>query len=81
MRLARILHVTRRTTVRSGCARDERAGLRTLVVVPTYNESDNIERITREILGMDCGVSMLIVDDNSPDGSGEIADALAGELT
>jgi len=50
------------------------------IVIPTYNEKENVERITREILGLRCGVSVLIVDDNSPDGTGLIADRLAGEF-
>ncbi|MBN1289964.1 MAG: polyprenol monophosphomannose synthase [Actinobacteria bacterium] len=51
-----------------------------VIVIPTYNESENIERLIREILALDCGVSILIVDDNSPDGTGEIADRLSEEL-
>lgn len=51
-----------------------------VIVIPTYNESDNIERLVKEILALECGVSILIVDDNSPDGTGEIADRLSGEL-
>ncbi|MDD5448038.1 MAG: polyprenol monophosphomannose synthase [Actinomycetota bacterium] len=45
--------------------------------MPTYNEADNIEDITTSIMEMDIGVSMVIVDDNSPDGTGLIADRLA----
>jgi dolichol-phosphate mannosyltransferase len=51
-----------------------------IIVIPTYNEKENIERMTRCLMGMDIGVSILIVDDNSPDGTGEIADALAEEF-
>lgn len=51
-----------------------------VIVIPTYNESENIERLVREILGLAGGVSLLIVDDNSPDGTGEIADRLASEF-
>src|SRR5579872_4200585 len=40
------------------------------VCLPTYNERENVERMVR----------VLVVDDNSPDGTGEIADRLAGEL-
>ena len=47
-----------------------------MVVVPTYNERDNIERLVREILAQDDGIDVLIVDDNSPDGTGEIADKM-----
>jgi dolichol-phosphate mannosyltransferase len=48
------------------------------VCVPTYNERENIERMARAL--HDLGVNVLVIDDNSPDGTGEIADRLAGEL-
>ena len=51
--------------------------MKAMVVIPTYNERDNIERLTEEILGSGLDVHILIVDDNSPDGTGEIADDLA----
>lgn len=50
-----------------------------LVVIPTYNERDNIGPITRAVLAADARVDVLIVDDASPDGTGEVADALAKE--
>jgi dolichol-phosphate mannosyltransferase len=50
----------------------------TVVCVPTYNERDNVERMVRA-LG-EHGVGVLVIDDNSPDGTGEIADRLAAEL-
>jgi len=50
-----------------------------MVVVPTYNERDNIERLVREILAQDDGIDVLIVDDNSPDGTGEIVDTIVAE--
>jgi dolichol-phosphate mannosyltransferase len=49
-----------------------------VVCLPTYNERDNLEPMLRA-LG-DKGVHVLVVDDNSPDGTGEIADRLAREL-
>jgi dolichol-phosphate mannosyltransferase len=49
------------------------------VIIPTYNERDNIEIITSRVRGAVPDADLLIVDDNSPDGTGEIADKLAGE--
>lgn len=46
-----------------------------LVVVPTYNEAENIELIADAVRAQD--MSLLVVDDNSPDGTGAIADGLA----
>src|SRR3954454_16365469 len=54
------------------------------LILPTYNEAENLERIVRAVLprlaeaGPDHHV--LVVDDGSPDGTGEIADRLAAEL-
>lgn len=48
-----------------------------LVIVPTYNEAENIEPLVREILSQPAPLHVLIVDDNSPDGTGALADALA----
>ncbi len=50
---------------------------RVLVVVPTYNESDNLERIVARTFAASPEVHVLVADDNSPDGTGEIADRLA----
>jgi dolichol-phosphate mannosyltransferase len=47
------------------------------VVVPTYNESANLPLIVPEILAQDARLHVLVVDDNSPDGTGELADRLA----
>ena len=52
-------------------------GERALVISPTYNERDNIQRLVPEILSQDPRLEVLIVDDSSPDGTGEAADALA----
>ncbi|OGC86748.1 MAG: dolichyl-phosphate beta-D-mannosyltransferase [candidate division Zixibacteria bacterium RBG_16_48_11] len=51
--------------------------MKALVIVPTYNEKENIERIIPEILSQDQRLHVLVVDDNSPDGTGQIADRLA----
>lgn len=50
-----------------------------LVVIPTYNERDNIERIVSRLRAALPKAHALIVDDGSPDGTGEIADRLAAE--
>lgn len=47
------------------------------VVVPTYNERDNIERVIRELLAQSRQISVFVVDDNSPDGTGEMVRRLA----
>lgn len=52
---------------------------RALVIVPTYNERENLPRIVPLILDQDASIDVLVVDDGSPDGTGEIADALAAE--
>jgi dolichol-phosphate mannosyltransferase len=52
---------------------------RALVVVPTYNERDNISRLVPQILGQDDQLEVLIIDDASPDGTGDVADRLAEE--
>jgi dolichol-phosphate mannosyltransferase len=49
------------------------------VIIPTYNERDNIEIITSRVRGAVPDAHLLVVDDNSPDGTGELADKLAGE--
>ena len=51
--------------------------MKTLVIIPTYNESENVEWITKAILENQPQVNILIADDNSPDGTGDIADSLA----
>jgi len=55
--------------------------LKITVVVPTYNERDNIETLARMILSQDERVDILFVDDNSPDGTGDIADRLASSIS
>ena len=51
--------------------------LRPLVMVATYNEAENVGTLCRSILALDNAFDILIVDDNSPDGTGEIADRLS----
>lgn len=57
---------------------------RALVIVPTYNERENLPVVVERVLALDppeCTVEMLVVDDNSPDGTGQIADELAANST
>jgi len=49
------------------------------VVIPTYNERDNIHPITERVLSAIPEADLFIIDDNSPDGTGEIADDLAAK--
>lgn len=49
----------------------------TLVIVPTYNERENLPALVTRVLQLPVAVDLLIVDDNSPDGTGQLADDLA----
>ena len=51
----------------------------TLVVMPTYNERENLPSIVPKVLAQGAGIHVLVVDDNSPDGTGQLADALAAD--
>ena len=50
---------------------------RVLVIVPTYNEAKNLTQIVPAILKQDPRIEILVVDDNSPDGTGDIADRMS----
>lgn len=50
--------------------------MKTLIIIPTYNERENIQGIVESVLGLSEDFSVLIVDDNSPDGTGRLADQL-----
>lgn len=52
-------------------------GERFLVILPTYNESENLSQIVPAILEQDGRLEVLVVDDNSPDGTGQLADQLS----
>lgn len=49
------------------------------VIIPTYNERDNLRHLVSAILAQHESLRVLVVDDNSPDGTGELADRLAAE--
>jgi dolichol-phosphate mannosyltransferase len=51
----------------------------TLIVMPTYNERDNLPRMAQQLLHLPAKVDLLVVDDNSPDGTGKLADELAAK--
>jgi len=52
--------------------------MKTAVVIPTYNEKENLPILVEGILALDEPPGIIIVDDNSPDGTGRLADQLAG---
>ena len=50
-----------------------------LVIVPTYNERDNLPPLIERLLKLPVPVEVLVVDDNSPDGTGQLADEIAAK--
>lgn len=50
--------------------------MKALVVIPTYNEKDNVVRLSSAVLDQHADIQILFVDDNSPDGTGKIIDEL-----
>jgi dolichol-phosphate mannosyltransferase len=63
---------------RTGPATEPALGAGTWVILPTYNEADNLPGISAAILDALPGATLLVVDDGSPDGTGQLADGLAG---
>ena len=53
--------------------------MKSLVIIPTYNEAENIARIVPLVLEQDPDLDVLVVDDNSPDGTGAIVDEMSGQ--
>ena len=51
----------------------------TLIIIPTYNERENLPRMAQKLLSLPVAVDVLVVDDNSPDGTGKLADELAAQ--
>lgn len=51
--------------------------MKALIIIPTYNERENLEELVRRIFDKQLPIEVLIVDDNSPDGTGALADEMA----
>ena len=51
-----------------------------LIMLPTYNERENVQKMCRDLLGLDIPADILFVDDNSPDGTGDVLDGLAQQV-
>ncbi|ALE18397.1 polyprenol monophosphomannose synthase [Lawsonella clevelandensis] len=60
-------------------ANEVKPSARTLVIIPTYNEEENLPLIVERVQAAQPNVHILVVDDNSPDGTGKLADKLAAE--
>ncbi len=58
---------------------DPEAPRRVLVIIPTYDERENLPRVIPLALEQDPAIDVLVVDDNSPDGTGDLAEAMARE--
>jgi dolichol-phosphate mannosyltransferase len=52
--------------------------VKSIVIVPTYNEAANLRELVPRVLGQDPGIEILVVDDNSTDGTGQLVDELIG---
>lgn len=50
-----------------------------VAIIPTYNEKENIEKLIRQILALNLDLDILVVDDNSPDGTSQIVESLKVE--
>jgi dolichol-phosphate mannosyltransferase len=72
-------HVTQEMLTEPFAEREEpqSAASRALVIIPTYQERDNLPRIVPQVLAQDERLDVLVIDDASSDGTGEIADQLA----
>jgi dolichol-phosphate mannosyltransferase len=56
-----------------------KVSMKTLIIIPTYNEAENLRPLLEAIFSFVPTTDILIVDDNSPDGTGELADSVAAE--
>ena len=50
-----------------------------LVILPTYNEVENLKHVISQLQDLNLDIQILVVDDNSPDGTGQIADSLTSQ--
>jgi len=53
--------------------------MKTIVIIPTYNESENIARLIEKVLSQDVNIDVLVIDDNSPDGTGSIVEKISSD--
>ena len=54
--------------------------MKTLVIVPTYNELENLPLLLKEVFSNAPATDVLVVNDNSPDGTGALADKMSAEV-
>jgi dolichol-phosphate mannosyltransferase len=54
--------------------------LKNLVIIPTYNEKENVEKMIRKVFSLETVFHLLIIDDNSPDGTASIVKKLQSEF-
>ncbi len=52
--------------------------MKTTIVLPTYNERDGLAAVAQAVLSLDLDLEVVVVDDGSPDGTGQLADTMAG---
>ena len=52
-----------------------------LVIIPTYNEKENIEAIIRKVFSLETAFDILVIEDNSPDGTADIVKGLQKEFS
>ena len=50
-----------------------------LVIIPTFNEKENVQRMIRKVMSLDKKFDLLIIDDGSPDGTGAIIKSMMNE--
>jgi dolichol-phosphate mannosyltransferase len=53
--------------------------MKNLVIIPTYNEKENVEKMIHKVMSLDIGIHLLIVEDNSPDGTADIVKSLMSQ--